>query len=87
MLVKFFGPFEKLAEKEVRIELEEPISTQEMLQMLASRYPGLARYSVQKDDAELSAHVMLIRDGIPLKLTDKIEDKDCVDIFLPVAGG
>jgi molybdopterin converting factor small subunit len=87
MLVKFFGPFEKLAEKEVRIELEEPISTQEMLQMLASRYPGLARYSVQKDDAELSAHVMLIRDGIPLKLADKIEDKDCVDIFLPVAGG
>lgn len=55
--------------------------------MLASRYPGLARYSVQKNDVELSAHVMLIRDGTPLKLADKIEDEDCIDILLPVAGG
>jgi molybdopterin converting factor small subunit len=87
MLVKFFGPFEKLAEREVRIVLDEPISTKEMLQMLASRYPGLARYSMQKNDVELSAHVMLIRDGTPLKLADKIEDEDCIDILLPVAGG
>ena len=87
MIVKFFGPFEKLAEREVRIELKKPISTQEMLQVLASRYPGLARYSVQENDAGLSAHVMLIRDGTPLKLADKIEDEDSIDILLPVAGG
>jgi len=87
MVIKFFGPFEKLAEKEVRIELKKPISTQDMLQMLASRYPGFAPYSTKRDDAELSAHVMFIRNGASLKLTDKIEDKDCVNILLPVVGG
>jgi len=87
MVIKFFGPFEKLAEKEIRIELEEPISTQEMLQMLASRYPGFARYSVGRNDVELSAHVMLIRNGAPLKLADRIEDMDCISILLPVTGG
>jgi len=87
MVIKFFGPFEKLAEKEVRIELKKPISTQDMLQMLASRYPGLAPYSTERDGAGLSAHVMFIRNGAPLKLTDKIEDKDCVNILLPVVGG
>lgn len=87
MLIKFFGPFEKLAEKEVRIELKEPISTREMLQILASRYPGFTRYSVMKNDIELSAHVMLIRNGAYLELADMIEDMDCINIFLPVTGG
>ena len=87
MVIRFFGPFEKIAEKEVRMELKEPISTQEMLQMLASRYPGFARYSVTKNDAELSAHVMLIRNGVPLKLADRIQNKDCVNIVVPVVGG
>jgi len=87
MVIKFFGHFEKLAEKEVRIGLKEPISTQEMLQMLASRYPGFARYSAKRNDVELSAHVMLIRQGAPLKLADRIEDKDRIDILLPVTGG
>ena len=87
MVIRFFGPFEKIAEKEVRMKLKEPISTQEMLQMLASRYPGFARYSVTKNDAELSAHVMLIRNGVPLKLADRIQNKDCVNIVVPVVGG
>ena len=87
MVIRFFGPFEKIAEKEVRIELREPISAQEMLQMLASRYPGFARYSVKKNDVELSAHVMLIRNGAPLKRADRIEDEDCINILLPVVGG
>ena len=87
MVITFFGPFEKLAEKQVRIGLKEPISTQEMLQMLASRYPGFARYSVTKNDAELSAHLMLICNGAPLKLADIIEDNDRIDILLPVVGG
>lgn len=87
MVIKFFGPFEKLAEKEARIELKKPISTQEMLQILASRYPGFTRYSDTKNDAELSAHVMLIRNGVPLKLADRIQNKDCVSIVVPVVGG
>lgn len=87
MVIKFFGPFEKLAEKRIRIELKEPMSTQDLLQMLASRYPGFARYSAKTNDVELSAHVMLIRKGELLKLADRIEDNDLIDILLPVMGG
>ncbi len=87
MVIQFFGPFEQLAEKEVRIELKKSVSTQEMLQMLASRYPALACYADKGNDAELSAHMMLIRNGAPLKLADRIEDTDCINIFLPVTGG
>ena len=87
MVIRFFGPFERLAEKEARIELSKPISTQEMLEMLASRYPGFARYSAETNDVELSAHIMLIRNGVPLRLADRIEDGDCINVFLPVTGG
>jgi molybdopterin converting factor small subunit len=87
MVIQFFGPFEQLADKEVRIELKKPVSTREILQMLASQYPALARYPDRGNDAELSAHMMLIRNGAPLKLADRIEDMDCINIFLPVAGG
>jgi aldehyde:ferredoxin oxidoreductase len=38
MVITFFGPFEKLAEKELRIELQEPISTHEISQMFAFHY-------------------------------------------------
>ncbi len=55
--------------------------------MLASRYPALACYADKGNDAELSAHMMLIRNGAPLKLADRIEDTDCISIFLPVTGG
>jgi len=56
MVITLYGPFEKLAEKGVRIELRESTSAQEMLRMLASRYPGFARYAHTRDDVELPAH-------------------------------
>ena len=54
MVIRFFGPFEKLAEKEIRIELKRTISTQDLLKMLASRYPGFASYSSEATDSEFS---------------------------------
>jgi molybdopterin converting factor small subunit len=87
MVIRFFGPFENLAEKETRITLKEPISTGAMIQMLADRYPGFARYAAKQDDVDLGAHVMLVRNGAPLKLADTIEDADSIHILLPVTGG
>ncbi|MBW2058301.1 MAG: MoaD/ThiS family protein [Deltaproteobacteria bacterium] len=87
MVIRFFGPFEQQAGREVRIRLEKPISARETLQILASRYPGFARFLEAEDDARLSAHLMLVRNGVPLRLADMVDDKDCIDILLPVTGG
>ena len=87
MVIRFLGPFRKLAEREIRIELEEAISIQELVKILASRYPGFARYSGTKEYGELSAHVMFVRNGAPLKLTDRIENTDHISVLVPVTGG
>ena len=87
MIVEFFGPFDKLAEKRIEIRLKHPMATDELLRMLADRYPGFAKYCRLESDAALNAHVMVIRKGAPLKLVDEIEDNDTVSILLPVTGG
>jgi len=87
MVVKFYGPFEDLAEKEVSFELKKPVSIQEMLQMIADRYPGFAQYCAKKDDVDLAAHVMIVCNGKPLRLMDRVDDKDAVNVLLPVTGG
>jgi hypothetical protein len=56
MVITLYGPFEKLAEKQVRIELQEPVSAHEVIRILASRYPDFARYADKRDDAEPPAH-------------------------------
>jgi molybdopterin converting factor small subunit len=87
MLIRFFGPFESLAERETEICLESPLAVDEMIGLLASRYPGMARYAGIATDAELSAHLVILRDGRLLKLADRIADRDCVQILLPATGG
>jgi len=87
MVIRFFGPFEKLAEREIRIELKKAISIQDLVKILASRYPGFASYSSATTNSELSAHVMFIRNGAPLRLTDRIENTDHISILVPVTGG
>jgi len=87
MIVEFFGPFEKLAEKQANIRLDAPMKADAVLRMLSDRYPGFARYCRLKNDAALNAHAMIIRNGVPLKLADQIQDKDTISILLPVTGG
>ncbi len=87
MIVRFFGPFDRMAEKEARMDLEQPISLRDLLCSFRSRYPGLAPYLDEETDLGLSAHIAFIRNGKPVKLDDIIEDGDTLDAFLPVTGG
>ena len=87
MIVELFGPFDRLAEKRVDIRLDAPTQTDAVLRMLSDRYPDFPRYCRLESDAALNAHVTIIRNGVPLKLVDKIKDKDTISILLPVAGG
>ena len=87
MLVRFHGPFEKIAEKEVKIEVKEPIHFRQLLQRLVSSYPKLPFHNVNATDAELSTSVVFVRNGGPIKLGDSVGDADIVDIFIPLTGG
>ena len=87
MVVEFFGPFEKLAEKRLDMPLVAPTPLKEVLKILSEHYPGFGRYCRMKSDAALNAHVAIIRNGQPVRLADTIEDTDQISILLPVTGG
>lgn len=87
MLIRLFGPFEKLAGKEITLKLKEPLTLRELIGQLSSRFAGFAPYVEKTTDAELSAHVAFVTDGKYLKLEDRVEDGDILQVLLPVTGG
>ena len=87
MLIRLFGPFEKLAGKEITLELERPMTLRELIGRLSTRFPGFALYAEKTNDAELSAHVAFVKDGRVLKLEDRVEKGDTLQVLLPVTGG
>jgi len=87
MLIRFFGPFESLAEREAEIHLESPLTVGDLIERLSRHYPGMARYAEIRSDADLSAHLVLLKEGRPLRWADLVEDKDCLQILLPATGG
>jgi molybdopterin converting factor small subunit len=87
MVVRFFGPFVKLASKESRMKLEDPITLRELIGRLSSRFSGFEAYAHAADDTELSAYVVFIRNGQYLKLTDRVTDGDTIEVVLPATGG
>ena len=87
MLIRFFGPFANLAQKESRMKLEDPVTLRELIDRLSSRFSGFETYARAKDDTELSAYIIFIRNGRYLKLTDRVTDEDTVEVVLPATGG
>jgi molybdopterin converting factor small subunit len=87
MRIEFFGPFRRLIGSEIYLELKEPVTLGELIHLLASQYPTLPRGWERSNDAELSAHVMFVKDGRPLKLMDSVEDRDVLQVLVPVTGG
>ena len=87
MLLRFHGPFERLAEKEVMLKVEGPIDLRELLQQLISIYPKLPFHEAIAMDGDLSSSIIFSREGRPMKLVDIIEDKDIIEIFIPLTGG
>jgi molybdopterin converting factor small subunit len=87
MVIKFFGPFDKVLGKEAQLELEKAITLKALIGRLASRYSDFVPYSAHKTDADLMAQMMFVKDGKPLKLDDLVDDGDTVQVVLPVTGG
>jgi molybdopterin converting factor small subunit len=87
MRVRFFGPFESMAERESEFSLDSPLTVGELIGLLSRRYPGMARYAGIRTDADLSAHLVFVRDGRLLRMSDVVADRDCLQILLPATGG
>ena len=87
MKLRFFGPFFDMAEKEMVLELEELVTLRALIRRVAQRITRFNRFAGYDTDAELSAHAMFLRDGIHLKLNDRVENGDIVNMVLPVSGG
>jgi len=86
-MIRFWGPFESLAERDAQIDLGGPVSIRELLTLLASRYEGMAKYAGIGTDADLSAHLVFVRSGKILRMSDSVADGDVVQILLPATGG
>ena len=87
MRMRFFGPFYKLLGQEIDLHLSGPVSLEQLIRLLSSRYSVLEKYSKSTTDADLSAHIVFVREGRPLRLSDPIKDDDVVQVLLPVTGG
>ena len=87
MRILFFGHFEKLFGKERHLHMKRTIILQELINQLSLQYPGFAYYAEKKTDVDLSAHVMFLKDGRPLKLSDSINSDDTVKVLIPAMGG
>ena len=87
MTLTFCGPFQKMAEREVIVDLPEPVSLRKLIHILAGKYPALHHYAAYDTDEALGAHVVFLANGGVLKLSDPVTNNDQVNVLLPIMGG
>lgn len=71
----------------MNLDLKQPVDLRELIVRMAELINGFAKYAQMDSDSTLSAHVMFLRKGRPLRLTDGVEQGDRIDVVLPVTGG
>jgi len=87
MVIRFYGPFRKTAGDQIDIELQGEATLRDLVEMLSNRIDGFPSYSGRTTDTNLAAHVMFIRKGNFLKLDQRVEKSDIIDVVLPATGG
>ena len=88
MKVRFFQPFDELAgEKEIDLDLQNPIPIKELLGILEKRIPSFQPYVRKAGDEVQSFFVILVRGDEVLKLEDLVRDGDVVKVLPPISGG
>ena len=87
MTLTFYGPFQKMAEREVIVDLPEPVSLRRLIHILAGKFPALRPYAAYDTDEALGAHVVFLANGGVLKLSDPVGNNDQLNVLLPIMGG
>ena len=87
MLIRFSGPFENLAGREIHLTLPEPVTLRTLIDRLSGRCEGFRVYAQKQTDVELYAHIAFIRKGRVLQLDEAVTDEEVLDVLLPATGG
>ena len=87
MTLTFYGPFQKMAERAVIVDLPEPVSLRRLIHILAGKFPALRPCAAYDTDEALGAHVVFLANGAVLKLSDPVSNKDQLNVLLPIMGG
>ena len=87
MTLTFYGPFQKMAERDVIVDLPESVSLRRLIHILAGKFPALRPYAAYDTDEALGAHVVFLANGGVLKLSDPVGNNDQLSVLLPIMGG
>ena len=87
MRIYFFGPFKVMFGREMELEFQGNLSLREFIDLFASRHKGFASIASFDKDSSLSAHICFLRRGRLLKLDDRLQNEDTLQVLLPVSGG
>ena len=87
MDIQLHGPLASIAGKNIQIPLSKTITLRQLLNLLVVRHPGLTPYASCKTDIDLSAHLMVYKKDIPLKIDSKVENNDHLQFFIHIMGG
>ena len=88
MKVRFFKPFDEICgQEEIRLDLNGPVEVKDLLEILEGKFPSLKPYLQKAGDEVLSFFVILIRGGEVLKMHDRVNEEDVIQILPPISGG
>jgi hypothetical protein len=86
MKIRLYSPFNHICGSELDIKIKGPISLKKLICILSSKYSGFEKYALKKNDEELWAHMLVLKNGGAIRLDDKIDPDDYIHI-LPLASG
>jgi molybdopterin converting factor small subunit len=87
LVVKFYPPFDRLVGlREEILYLQEELRVREFLLKLVGMHPVLDEYiSIDSDERQM-ARMVVVQDGVFLKLDEKLVEGDVLILF-PISGG
>ena len=88
MRINFYGPFKNSFGPKITLELEKSATIKELIFILSNQNAKFGRYFENREtDADLSGHIVFVKEGRILVLNDYIENSDVVHVLLPATGG
>ena len=88
MQINFYGPFKNLFGPKITLELDKSTTIKELICILSNENVKFGRYFENREtDADLSGHIVFVKEGRNLGLNDCIENSDVVHVLLPATGG
>jgi len=88
MQIRFFKPFDELAEKgEIQLKVDKPILVKELFSLIEKQIPSFERYVKKENDEIQSFFVLFVRGDEILKMDECVRDDDVIKVLPPISGG